>query len=127
MIIRQFNGQYACRDEKLTPLRDQALSIAKGFVNVTAAHVPREKNEDADKITREILAGTFQQDEDGKSTAIAVTFTVKVILDRSVAKQRLAAGATANDLRKELAARVSNGLPRAINVGDAIEVTRRHG
>jgi ribonuclease HI len=126
VIIRQFTGEYACNAQNLLPLRDEARAIATAFTAVIASHIPREQNKDADKITREVLDGKFDSESSAATTEIAVTLTVRVVLDPKVALTRLAGGATVLELRRELSERVSRGIPRAINVGDSIQISRSH-
>lgn len=50
LLQRQFTGQYRVKSESLKPLFLKAISLAKRFSEVVVVHVPREKNQKADKL-----------------------------------------------------------------------------
>lgn len=127
VIVEQIAGSYACNAEHLRPLRDQARELSATFARLSIEYVPREQNREADKITQEVLKGTFRADAAPADREIAVTFTVRVVMDPRTSKTRLAAGATNKELRRELGDRVAAALPRAIVVGDSIEIKRHPG
>lgn len=52
LIIRQLNGRYAIRSSRLRPLWQRARSLLEDL-DVTLEWVPREKNEQADALSRE--------------------------------------------------------------------------
>jgi ribonuclease HI len=52
LIIRQMNGEYKVKDEKLKPLKRKADSLCIGL-HVKFEHIPREKNEEADVLSKE--------------------------------------------------------------------------
>lgn len=52
LIVRQVNGLYKVRDEKLKPLYSQALRLLSAFGGFVIRHVPREENLRADKLAK---------------------------------------------------------------------------
>lgn len=50
LIVKQVLGKYRVKDEKLKPLFLALLSILKGF-DYEIAHVPRERNKEADRLS----------------------------------------------------------------------------
>jgi ribonuclease HI len=50
LLVRQLNGQYRVRDEKLKPLFEQALRLLRQFEAYRILHVPREMNRLADRL-----------------------------------------------------------------------------
>jgi ribonuclease HI len=52
LIVRQLNGDYKVKDEKLKTLKRKIESLIEGM-NVRFEHIPREKNEEADALSKE--------------------------------------------------------------------------
>ena len=52
LIVRQLNGQYKVKDPKLIPLKKRIDTLCKGL-KVKFEHIPREKNEEADALSKE--------------------------------------------------------------------------
>jgi len=52
LIVRQLSGQYKVTDAKLKPLKRKADSLIEGM-EVKFEHIPREKNEEADELSKE--------------------------------------------------------------------------
>ena len=50
LLVRQLNGEYRVKDEKLRRLFDQAMNLLKQFDRVRIVHVPRELNKHADRL-----------------------------------------------------------------------------
>lgn len=50
LIVRQLNGAYRVKDEKLKPLFAEVMALLRGFAGFTATHVPRSKNRRADEL-----------------------------------------------------------------------------
>jgi ribonuclease HI len=50
LMYKQLTGQYKIKDGKLKPLFDEARRLAAGFEDVQLNHIPREKNQDADRL-----------------------------------------------------------------------------
>jgi ribonuclease HI len=55
LIVRQMNGQYRVRNEKLRPLFERAQSLAAQIPSFKISHVPRERNRDADRLANEAM------------------------------------------------------------------------
>lgn len=52
LLIRQLNNEYRVRDPKLKPLKDKADALCRGL-KVRFEHIPREKNAEADALSKE--------------------------------------------------------------------------
>ncbi|MCI0485016.1 MAG: ribonuclease HI family protein [Blastocatellia bacterium] len=51
LVVRQINGQWACRAANLLPLLEQARTLMEQ-TRATLRWIPREQNERADRLTR---------------------------------------------------------------------------
>jgi len=69
LMCRQVNGQYAVKHENIKPLFAQVKHLVTGFKKFQIAHVPREKNSEADALVRQVLKKAGQ---DGRSDAYGV-------------------------------------------------------
>ncbi|HSB47190.1 MAG TPA: ribonuclease HI family protein [Candidatus Bilamarchaeum sp.] len=52
LVVRQLNNEYKVKDPGLRPLRERIAHLSKGL-NVRFEHIPREKNSEADKLSKE--------------------------------------------------------------------------
>jgi ribonuclease HI len=52
LVVRQLNGEYKVRDLELRPLKERIEHLCKGL-RVRFEHIPREKNNEADKLSKE--------------------------------------------------------------------------
>lgn len=52
LVIRQLNGEYKVKDPKLVPLKKRVDTLCHGL-KVAFEHIPREKNEEADALSKE--------------------------------------------------------------------------
>jgi ribonuclease HI len=52
LLVKQISGEYKVRDEKLQEFVKQALAYKKTIL-YTVTHIPREKNKEADKLSKE--------------------------------------------------------------------------
>jgi ribonuclease HI len=55
LIVRQINGIYRVKDDKLIPLYKKALELMHGMHEVQVQHVRREENKTADRIVNRVL------------------------------------------------------------------------
>jgi ribonuclease HI len=55
LMVRQMNGQYKVKNEKLKPLHAKAQALASGLASFRIRHVRREENRDADKLANEAM------------------------------------------------------------------------
>ena len=55
LLVRQFNGEYKIKDAALKTLMAGIRKLAGGFKSITLSHVPRSRNEYADKLVNNIL------------------------------------------------------------------------
>jgi len=52
LVVRQLNGEYKVRDLELRPLKERIEHLCKGL-QVRFEHIPREKNNEADKLSKD--------------------------------------------------------------------------
>jgi ribonuclease HI len=50
LLVRQLNGEYRVKDEKLKVLFQRAVSLLRRFEGYRILHVPRELNKHADRL-----------------------------------------------------------------------------
>lgn len=55
LLVRQFNGIYRVRNERLKTFLEKIRGQAGAFDSVELAHVPREDNREADRLANEAL------------------------------------------------------------------------
>jgi queuosine biosynthesis protein QueD len=55
LVVRQLNGEYRVKDEKLQPLHREAARLLSSFDSTAVAHVPREENRAADALANEAI------------------------------------------------------------------------
>jgi len=55
LLVKQINGQYKVKSELIRPFFRQAVSLLGEFKNWRVQHIPREKNEEADKLVNQAL------------------------------------------------------------------------
>lgn len=55
LVVKQINREYKVKDKDLAPLFVQVWNLSLGFKKATFAHVPREKNKEADKLVNEAI------------------------------------------------------------------------
>jgi len=67
LMHRQVAGRYAVKHEGLKPLFEQVKHLSTGFRHFKLEHVRREKNKEADKLSRQAIAG-----QDGRPDAAGV-------------------------------------------------------
>ncbi len=53
LIVKQINGQYKVKNERMQILNNKANGLLKKFTHWTVTHIPREKNSAADKLSKE--------------------------------------------------------------------------
>lgn len=63
LVVRQLNGLYRVKDEKMVPLFAKVRKLLAQFDDTTIAHVRREANKHADKLVNAVL--------DAHATAVA--------------------------------------------------------
>jgi hypothetical protein len=52
LVIKQLNGQYECRNDILRNYYEECKEILKSFQLVILQHIPRENNEDANRLAQ---------------------------------------------------------------------------
>jgi ribonuclease HI len=55
LVIRQLTGQYKVRHPEMKKCHAEAMGLLREFSGWSATHVPREKNEHADKLANAAL------------------------------------------------------------------------
>ena len=53
LIVRQINGDYKVKNERMQVLYSKAISLFKNFNSWSITHISREKNSVADKLSKE--------------------------------------------------------------------------
>ena len=53
LLINQLTGSFRVKSPHLVPLHRRARSLAAGFDRVSFEHVPRERNQDADRLAND--------------------------------------------------------------------------
>jgi ribonuclease HI len=61
LLVRQLNGQYRVKDEKLKRLFERAKTLLRGFDKVHILHVPRESNKLADRLANQGIDDAMKQ------------------------------------------------------------------
>ncbi|HUK54471.1 MAG TPA: reverse transcriptase-like protein [Candidatus Binatia bacterium] len=57
LLVRQMQGKYRVKSPDLKPLHERAERLARGFERFEIAHVPRERNREADRLVNAALDG----------------------------------------------------------------------
>jgi ribonuclease HI len=52
LVIKQLNGQYECKSEALRSYCEECREILKSFPLVTLQHIPREHNEEENRLAQ---------------------------------------------------------------------------
>ena len=55
LLVRQLNGEYRVKDEKLRALSQRAISLLRQFKSYRIVHVPREQNKIADRLANKAI------------------------------------------------------------------------
>ena len=55
MIVRQVNGDYKVKNERMIKLHSKTLDLCSMLENWSVSHVMREKNTEADLLSKEGL------------------------------------------------------------------------
>jgi len=58
LVVKQINGEYKVKNERMQKLHSKAISLFSKFNSWSLAHIPREKNTIADKLSKEGMRGT---------------------------------------------------------------------
>lgn len=61
LVVRQLTGKYKIETETLFPLFIKIWNLKMDFKEVSFQHVPREKNQDADRMVNEALDGAIKK------------------------------------------------------------------
>jgi ribonuclease HI len=61
LLVRQLNGEYRVKDEKLKPLFQKAIALLRQFESYRIVHVPREENKLADRLANKGIDDAFKQ------------------------------------------------------------------
>ncbi len=57
LIVRQINGQYRVKNERLKPLYREARGLIERFDEFRITHIARERNAEADRLANEAIDG----------------------------------------------------------------------
>jgi Ribonuclease HI len=61
LLVRQLNGQYRVKDEKLKRLFERAMTLLRQFDSVQILHVPRKLNKLADRLANQGIDDALKQ------------------------------------------------------------------
>ena len=68
LLVRQIEGRYRVKSPDLRPLHERAEKLARAFEHFEIAHVPREKNREADRLVNAALDGEQTGNRSGSTT-----------------------------------------------------------
>ncbi|MFH1222684.1 MAG: ribonuclease HI family protein [Candidatus Micrarchaeota archaeon] len=71
LLAKQINGEYRVKDRKLKLLNARVDSLLTGM-KVKVQHVRREKNEEADELSKAAIKGHEKDKKDGKQCLLCV-------------------------------------------------------
>jgi ribonuclease HI len=66
LVVRQINGEYKVKNPALRELYNKAVSLLKGFSSYSISHIPRERNKEADALSKKAVAGAGKRPLPGK-------------------------------------------------------------
>src|SRR5271170_8296032 len=69
LLVRQMQGRYKVKSADLKPLYERAVAMSRSLDYFAVAHIPREKNREADKLANEALDRTGRSSSDGGAAA----------------------------------------------------------
>lgn len=55
LVVRQMQGRYKIKEPSLKVLSGQVLALSNRFKKITYRHVPREQNQEADRLVNEAI------------------------------------------------------------------------
>lgn len=55
LMVRQLNGIYRVKNEKILPLFAEAIRLSKQFKTIEFKHIPREQNKEADRLANQAI------------------------------------------------------------------------
>jgi ribonuclease HI len=61
LLVRQLNGEYRVKDEKLKVLFQQAINLLRQFESYRIFHVPREQNKLADRLANKAIDDALKE------------------------------------------------------------------
>ena len=56
MVVKQVNGDYKVKNERMAILHNEAIDFLQKFEKFNVSHIYREKNIEADKLSKEALS-----------------------------------------------------------------------
>ena len=59
LLVRQLNGQYRVKSDRLRKFYLQAQDLLRHFHEYAIMHIPREKNQEADRLANEAITDHF--------------------------------------------------------------------
>jgi hypothetical protein len=68
LVIKQLNGQYECKSEALRSYYEECREILKSFPLVTLQHIPREHNEEENRLAQS--ASDYKESQEAFTTNI---------------------------------------------------------
>jgi ribonuclease HI len=58
LVVEQLNGRYRVKHVDMIPLHQRVTALRSAFALVTFQHIPREQNQEADRLVNAALDGT---------------------------------------------------------------------
>lgn len=55
LVVRQLNGEYRVKDDKMIPLHAKAKALLRRFASVSVKHIRRDLNKRADELVNAVL------------------------------------------------------------------------
>ncbi len=76
LVVRQMLGLYKVKNAGLKPLFEKARALSKKFSDFSIAHLPREQNKEADRLSKKALENTSKEapGQDGTSSQGSLPF-----------------------------------------------------
>jgi ribonuclease HI len=60
LLVRQLNGQYRVKSDRLRKFYLQAQDLLRRFPEYAIIHIPREKNQEADRLANEAIQAHYK-------------------------------------------------------------------
>jgi ribonuclease HI len=145
LVVKQFLGLYAIRNEKLRALAMQVAQVRRQFADVSMAWYRRENNTAADSICTAVLNGTYLADAETLEAAIgkaptnndgaaagqglpgeiSVVFTCRITMNSAAVRAARERGVSDEHLSEQLAVDAERRLTMAGALGQIAIVPKR--
>jgi ribonuclease HI len=72
LVVYQMQGRYAVKSPRVLPLHREAKKLARQFQSIRFEWVPRERNEEADLLSRRAYGEALARDRAARATGLTV-------------------------------------------------------